>query len=387
MTVADTPPVPIPDSERSAAPDLARGAVLAFIALANVVSYLYGQPTGQGSRPVGGSSLDRTTDFIVSLVVDQRSYPMFAILFGYGMATMARRLAPTATRILIRRNLWLSAFGAIHATVLFSGDILGPYAVTGLLLTLVLYSSALIHRWWLGVSVTILTAFFAVAAIPSDVPAESSNYVMAAATRLVEWLVGTAAVGASTALLAPMIIGVWLSRAGWLDRPRAHVCGLRLVVLGGLLANLVGGLPFALVVAEVWQPPVALAVLLSGLHALSGVAAGCGYVALAGLTTAWLTDTRGPGMRGVPWVLASVGRASLTCYLLQSLLLAPLMAPWGFGVGDQLGTATAYLIAIGVYLVTVAIAVALALAGRRGPAEAVLRRLTYGRIPEPRRSL
>ena len=82
---------------------------------------------------------------------------------------------------------------------------------------------------------------------------------------------------------------------------------------------------------------------------------------------------------GLPGALAAVGERSLTCYLLQSVMLAPLLAPWGLALGDGLGTAAAYGIALSVWLVTVLVAVALGSTGRRGPLEVLLRRLTYGR--------
>ncbi len=55
---------PVPASRRSWAPDLARGAVLLGIALANVGLYLHGTEMGPGLRPVDGSPLDRTLDFV-----------------------------------------------------------------------------------------------------------------------------------------------------------------------------------------------------------------------------------------------------------------------------------------------------------------------------------
>jgi hypothetical protein len=84
---------PVTSRERSLAPDLARGTVLLFIALANVSTYLYGRTLEPGSRPVGGTALDNALDVLVNTVVDRRSYPMFALLFGYGMVQLLRRQA------------------------------------------------------------------------------------------------------------------------------------------------------------------------------------------------------------------------------------------------------------------------------------------------------
>ena len=92
--------------------------------------------------------------------------------------------------------------------------------------------------------------------------------------------------------------------------------------------------------------------------------------------------TRVPGV--VERTLAAVGQRSLTFYLFQSLLLAPLMASWGLGLGGTLSTAPSIAIAFAVWLVSLPIAAWMGARGIRGPAERLLRRMTYGRIdPAP----
>ncbi len=119
---------------------------------------------------------------------------------------------------------------------------------------------------------------------------------------------------------------------------------------------------------------------LTVLRDITGNAAGLGYVAAVALFAHWWT-TRRP-RRGATAVAAvtSVGKRSLSCYLAHSLLFAPVLAAWGLGLGKHLGSATMALFAFAVWLVTVAGAYALERAGRRGPAETVLRRLMYGRL-------
>ncbi|MDN5600642.1 MAG: DUF418 domain-containing protein, partial [Brachybacterium sp.] len=78
-------------------------------------------------------------------------------------------------------------------------------------------------------------------------------------------------------------------------------------------------------------------------------------------------------------VLAAVGQRSLTFYLFQSLLLAPLMAAWGLGLAPHLSTWSAVAIAFGVWLLSLPIAAWMDARGIRGPAERLLRRMTYGK--------
>ncbi|WP_341856827.1 DUF418 domain-containing protein [Brachybacterium sp. GPGPB12] len=66
------------------------------------------------------------------------------------------------------------------------------------------------------------------------------------------------------------------------------------------------------------------------------------------------------------------------------MLLAPLMASWGLGLGGTLSTAPALAIAFAVWLASLPIAAWMGARGMRGPAERSLRRMTYGKIdPAP----
>ena len=110
--------------------------------------------------------------------------------------------------------------------------------------------------------------------------------------------------------------------------------------------------------------------------ALTGLAGGLGYAALFGLLAARLEQR---GVAGpVSGSLAAVGKRSLSAYLWQSVALAPLLAAWGLGWGASLGSAGAAGLAVVIWLVSVLLCAWLERAGRPGPAEVVLRRITYG---------
>ena len=382
-------PGPIPHHRRSLAPDLARGAMLLFIALANVVGYLYGREFGYGHRPVDGDTVDRVTDGVGTLFVAERSYPMFAILLGFGIATMVRRMAERGVderairRVLARRGGWLVAFGLVHAALLYDGDILAPYGVTSLVaLFLVRRRGAVLLRWFVP-SLLTMTAFFVLngyLATESGEPTVFRDYLRSVVVRLFESAFVTVLAGVSVSYLFLVITGFLVARAGWLDRPEQHVRTLRLVVLAGLVVNLVGGLPHTLAVARVVEPSRPVGIAFATAHQLSGCVMGLGYVCLFALLAARLGAA---GRAGVVAGVAAVGERSLTCYLLQSMVFAPLLSGWGLGLGERIGTTQAYALALGVWLVTVLVAVLLARAGRRGPFEVLLRRLSYGRRVTP----
>ena len=170
-----------PASVRYPAPDIARGFMLLLIALANAPFWMVLLRT---RAEVTGA--DAVWTGLRAAFVDHRSYPLFAMLFGFGLATMARRrieagprstgavaadadpavahasAADTATaratrsgasaatditdtatahraaiagarRLIRRRGLWMLVFAAVHGA-LFMGDIIGAYALIAVVL-------------------------------------------------------------------------------------------------------------------------------------------------------------------------------------------------------------------------------------------------------------
>src|SRR5215210_45230 len=106
---------------RSLAPDLARGAMLLLIALANSHVYLHGHEIGVRAYPVPESAADRVVILLQMTLVDGRAFPMFAALFGYGIVQLMRRQtaggldALGARRLVRRRGWWMILIGFLHA--------------------------------------------------------------------------------------------------------------------------------------------------------------------------------------------------------------------------------------------------------------------------------
>ncbi|MBE8519514.1 DUF418 domain-containing protein [Amycolatopsis sp. H6(2020)] len=121
------------DRRRIVALDVIRGFALCGILLANV------QPIANAGAvvisqvppdPVGGVG-----PAWFGLLVEQRFFPIFALLFGIGFSLLLRATADRTTRprlLLLRRLLALLVVGAAHFTLLWNGDILSTYAVVGI---------------------------------------------------------------------------------------------------------------------------------------------------------------------------------------------------------------------------------------------------------------
>ena len=378
---------PVAVGERALAPDLARGVALLGIAVANGVVHLYGRELGPSSRPLESSPADRAVDVVAALLVDNRGYPLFAFLLGYGTAQLVARQqargvpAPDTSGVLLRRGVALLALGAVHAALLFSGDILGLYGLLALLLALLREASS--RALLVGVAVC-LVPFTVLGALDglargdvSGLSRAEPQYLVAVALRLLEWTASLAVTPVlGVGLLAPMLLGVVAARRRVLDEPSRHRPLLRLVAGTGVPLGVAGGVPLALTSTGAWSAPTAVDVLVGAVHALSGLAGALGYAAIAGLAAPHVARAAGP--------LVACGRRSLSCYLAQSVLMVPLLAPWGLGWGGSFGTASAAALAVAVWAATVLWAWALDAAGRRGPAETLLRRVVYRGQPSER---
>jgi uncharacterized protein len=88
---------------------------------------------GRGAAaPADGA--DRITSFLVGWLAAGKFVSSFAILFGVGAALLAAKAWErgwSAHRLLARRYTLLAVFGLAHMVLLFPGDILFVYALTG----------------------------------------------------------------------------------------------------------------------------------------------------------------------------------------------------------------------------------------------------------------
>lgn len=403
----------VPMTGRAPAPDLARGAALLLIAVANAHTFITHRGIGVRAYPLDPTGVDAWLAAAQLTLVDGRAYPLFALLFGYGVAGLARRAAragagPDQVLALVRRRGGaLFAVGAAHAVLLWHGDFVAAYGLIAVVLAPVLVRGSAAVLVLTGVAATTLLAllYAPVALTRSDAASASPSLVApdvlsAAVERFGEWLFGNLLISA-VGLLGAAVAGVLVGRAGWLDAPARHRRALRRVAVAGIGAGIVGGLPLGLVAAGVWTPPEPVALAVGVVHAVTGYAAGAGYAALAGLVVArWSRSAdaapagpgatcRAPGGAGpepggrTARALVALGRRSLSGYLAQSVAFVALFPAWTLGLGAGLPLWAATLCGAGVWLVTVVVAVLAGRRGHRGPAEVLLRRLTYGRSPAP----
>ncbi|WP_017596145.1 DUF418 domain-containing protein [Nocardiopsis potens] len=394
--IGERRPGPVPEGERALAPDLARGAMLLLIAVANAAGLFLGAAPGVERDPEGA---ERVFNLLMIALVHARAYPLFALMFGYGVVQLARRLeaatgSPAAARaVLLRRNAWLLLFGLVHAALLFAGDVLGAYGVAGIAFTLLLlHRSDRVYRivlWYWGLSAVYSAVLLGLAVhglaagsgerAPLPLLGSGSDtapdYLSSVAARLSEWPLHTLYM---SGFVLVVWLGAWAARRRVLEEPARHVRLLRTAAAGGLAIGIAGGLPMGLYAAGWLDADAGTAALLKQLYQVSGMFGGVGYAALFGLAALALEGRR----RGVAvQALTALGRRSLSGYLVQSAAWLVLTAPYLLALGERSSSPALASLgwAVGVWSATLAAAYAMQRRSLRGPAEVLLRRLSYGR--------
>ncbi|AOS65020.1 DUF418 domain-containing protein [Actinoalloteichus hymeniacidonis] len=393
MTTHEHPPL---QPGRAIAPDLARGLMLLFIALANVPWFLYGPPTALTSaHRATASGLDAVWQTIAIVAIDGRSYPLFAFLFGYGIWQFYLRQErlgveeKTARRLLQQRHLWMIGIGAVHAALLFQGDVVGAYGLVGFIVVWLYLRRAnrTLRRWIiaLGCILAVLTAFMWLIAMlltPEDAAlvagsampqlAAESSYLASIVARFEFWFTVGLTQGISPTVPIAVFLAIICARHRVLESPESHRPLLVRTAIIGIAIGWAGAVPSVLAHHGIWSVLEWAPALL---HQMTGLFAGLGYAALFALLAMRFSSRRSPG----PLVtgLTAIGKRSLSCYLLQSAIFAPLLAAWGLGLGGILDEWQAALVAVAAWVVSMVFAVALETAGKRGPAEWLLRTLAY----------
>ena len=346
--------------------------------------------SGQGFTEASVASwADRAVALLVVALAQAKFYLLFAFLFGYSMRFMVRDEQPQSLVRFRRRLFVLSGFGALHAALMFFGDILLLYAVLGCALLV-------IHRWsdaalvrltaasgllWLVLMGLLLLSsvesseerVFAAQLASFDAALTQGSFQQASLARLTfwPWAFISNSVLNGLPVLAMFALGLLAARKELLAKPEGFE---RFWAMGRWWGSWLG-LPLACCSAWLQVGPGAQVGTNGGRETLGLV---LGFVSAPLLSwgyVAWLLlwRTKWPG--AVAW-FRPAGRMSLSGYLGESLLLSLVFCAYGLGLYGQLGAAAVAGIAILVWLVLELMAHWAQRFTTRGPFELVMRRLT-----------
>ena len=122
----------LPVRERIAALDVLRGVAVGGILLANVLVFfglMLLAPDRAAAMPTAAA--DRVVAFLELVFVEGKFYSIFSLLFGIGFGVQLSRGGALAVSRFRRRLRILLAIGAVHAFLIWAGDILLLYALLG----------------------------------------------------------------------------------------------------------------------------------------------------------------------------------------------------------------------------------------------------------------
>ncbi|MCP5099126.1 MAG: DUF418 domain-containing protein [Chloroflexi bacterium] len=161
--------------QRIVAIDVLRGFALLGILLMNMSSFAmplaYSNPTVYG----GNDIWNRLVFDLSYIFANQKMMALFSMLFGASVMLVTQnieRKGKSPFRYHYIRNIWLLAFGFLHAVLLWSGDILMVYAACSFVLY---WFRKLSPKWQFGLGLTIfllpvLSNFFVGNSIQSLTP-------------------------------------------------------------------------------------------------------------------------------------------------------------------------------------------------------------------------
>ncbi|MEU0550763.1 DUF418 domain-containing protein [Micromonospora sp. NPDC005979] len=378
-------------SSRIADVDALRAVALLLILLVNIAFLASGYPFHLVPDPAHDSWGDQAALWLVELLFAMKAYLLFAFLFGYSFTlqldSAARRGVDIVPRFR-RRLVGLFVLGALHAVLLFQGDILTTYALLGLVL-LAMRRVAVGTALRAAVLLTAGIGFaLALAAVGGTELVTDPAAALAAGQRSTEALQGgLGSVIAEHVRQLPAMVGTLLVQG-----PLALSAFLFGYAAGRrrLLTDIAGNRQFLRRVQRVGYPVgLAGAVVFAsggGTGNLTGVTVGVLTAPLlaaayaATLLEFFATD-RG---RRLVTVLAPAGRMSLSNYLGQSVLCVLVFTGVGLGLAGAVAPPVVLLVAVVIYGVQVAASAAWMARFRYGPAEWLLRAWTEQQWPRLR---
>jgi uncharacterized protein len=375
-------------NERIQSIDVMRGIAILGIFLTNMLAFhspvLYLNPYIWWS-----SKIDQNIYNFIDFFVQASFYPLFALLFGFGLMIIKRRSIDKGisfTPIAIRRLSFLLLIGCIHAFFIWHGDILITYAIFGLIALLFLHLSGktLVIT---GVLIYIIPNFLLlllmiVVSLTSSVP-EYSNHDEALQSvkvyqegtfweitlqRIHDWNMvnGLEALPILFFTIFPfLLIGAGIAKQEWISNSVKNKKLLKIIlVFFILLGSLFKLLPFVVrnliseYVQDIFGGP-----LLAAAYAT--------FVIL-------LMDKFARHLH----VFQAVGKLAISNYLFQSIVATLIFYSYGLGLYNKISVAQGTLLALIIFIIQVIISNKWVQHYQFGPVEWIWRAFTYWQKPK-----
>ena len=379
---------------RDLAPDVLRGFALFGILVVNIPFMALSSENGARGEYVQGA-LNGSVALVMLALFAGKFYLLFSFLFGYSSSYIIQNERKNRARW-IRRCFALMAFGALHFTFLWHGDILFFYGILGIVLiaflfrtdrtlqiwTRIIYATSCFILVALGSLIYIGERYFpeqSNASLPDsglDEVLRNSTFLESIAPRVNLWVWGS--LGAGLLLqggfaFAAFLYGLRAQRTGLLSAPFDLPSASKMIKTGLIL-----GLPIQLLLATFAIRNEQSADVSEAIHLITLFLA---FMAAPLLSMAYVgailkcIENR-PHL--VSW-MAPAGKMSLTVYIGESIFASLIFGPWGLGLFQELEIWAVALVAIGIWLSLVWFSTLWLKRFRQGPLEWLMHLLTRSR--------
>ncbi|NBQ59864.1 MAG: DUF418 domain-containing protein [Actinobacteria bacterium] len=384
--------------------DVLRGFALAGILIINAMSIL----AVNGSTPAFTVDIpvaDRTLQDLILFFIESKFFTLFSLLFGIGFAIQIQSAEKQGNAFLpriSRRMAGLLIFGLLHVLLLWDGDILVIYAITGTLLILFRKTTFSRIRQWvvsllavpgaLVLAILVYTLIVRLSASGAETFAKSdaslakefantdttqkllqSGFIEGIAERIHTYLeLSPLLFSRIPTVLAMFLIGLYLGRSNFIRQLPEKIEILKKVCIWGLTVGF--SLMFLIVAGTKFLPAVSALIAIIEDQYLAGPILCLGYA--SAITLAFLKNPT----RKIYGFFSKVGRMALTNYLTQSLVLTFLAYGWGLGLALKLNGFQVLGISVLLYLAQVILSGLWLSKFKYGPFEWIWRCITYWKI-------
>lgn len=400
---------PVPPGERIHALDVIRGFALLGVLLMNIEYFQRPMQAIMLGFNTEQAGLDHAVAWFSFAFIQGKFYTMFSLLFGLGFVVFLDRALQRgvgAKALFARRLLALALFGAAHAFLIWSGDILLIYGTVGFLLllftrtparrlwkwgvALLLFPVALMWLFALGIQVVLSMPDASAemlagietgrVALLADLARGEAVYTAGTWWEAVQWRVHewrSLYLGGGFLFFVPLVLGAFLigaafGRAGVFSDLAGNQPLFRRMMWVGYAVGLPGAIVWGMHAPgmDTFMPSYGGAALFT-----------LSIVVNISLCLAYIGTLMVLLHRGHAWLmrLAPVGRMALTNYLMHSVVFTLVFYGYGFGLYGEYGRAVATLMALALYGFQVWFSGWWLARHRMGPMESVWRTLTYGR--------
>jgi len=378
--------------QRDLAPDVLRGFALLGILVVNI--QFMGLNSDQGARGEWTQGFaNGSATFLIAALFAGKFYLLFSFLFGYSSNYVIRNDRSNRARW-IKRCLVLIAFGALHFTFLWHGDIIFVYGLFGLLLTFFFFRADRTLKIWSRI-VFFLSTFFIVligalalmaeylldedlgtsTVVSLDEILRSGTFLESIPARLEVWVLGiaTGIFLQGGLAFAAFLLGVRLARANFLSSPIDKAANKRLIKRG-----LIFGLPIQIIAAVILLQNEQSAEPSESVYLISLFVSFVTAPLLSMFYVGFIRKLVEERPHLVLW-MKPAGKMSLTIYISQSVITSLIFGPWGLGLFQALQTWQVFLLAFAIWLILSYLAAQWLKKFNQGPLEKLVSSLTRNR--------